>query len=427
MKKKLKNIVKVLVVFVMLTSCATENLDLPNQDSSLVNAKTWFDTSKPNLKVLDYTNALDWNNAILTNGDKGTIVEVPLTLKGNFEAKVGDEKSLKTYHRLMFIPDEKERYKAYHVLITTNEKTFDSKSKAFNFYKLNTGFNGYVTVLNSKNEITDFDKYQDLKLASKPLSHKLAPEELTCVYYGYLDEYNEFHKISLVYCYEAPGSGGGEIFYGSGGEGGTGGGSGNGSTSNGAVAIVVAGPSKEIIDINDYLKCFDLSQNATLIIYIDQPIPNSPNAYTLSGDVGHTFIAIQQGGIRRVLGYWPKTSVEPALSPTDVKAFGNDENHFFDVSLNTQISSTQLINIVGYINNVPRTYDLNNYNCTDFGIEVGRLGGLNLPDCYGSWPGGGGSNPGTLGQYIRTMQLPTNSYRQTTGTNSKSNTGTTCN
>ncbi len=228
----MKNIVKILVVFVMLTSCATENLDLPNQDTSVVDAKMWFDTSKPNLKVLDYTNALDWNSAILSNGDKGKIIEVPLTLKGNYEAKVGDEKSLKAYHRLMFIPDEKERYKAYHVMISTNEKTFDSKNKEFNFYKLNTGFNGYITVLNSKNEITDFDKYQDLKLVSKPASHKLAPAELTCVYYGYLDEFNEFHKISLEFCYEPPGSGGGEMFYGSGSEGGTGGGSGSGVTDN---------------------------------------------------------------------------------------------------------------------------------------------------------------------------------------------------
>ena len=229
MKKKLKTIVKVLVVFVMLTSCATENLDLPNQDSSLVNAKIWFDTSKPNLKVLDYTNALDWNNAILTNGDKGTIVEVPLTLKGNFEAKVGDEKSLKTYHRLTFIPDEKERYKAYHVLITTNDKTFDSTSKEFNFYRLNKGFNGYLAVLNSKNEIADFDNNQDLKLESKPLSHKLAPAELMCVYYGYMEE-GIFHKISLLYCYEIPGSGGGEIFTTN--PGGTGGGSGSAATNN---------------------------------------------------------------------------------------------------------------------------------------------------------------------------------------------------
>ena len=133
----------------------------------------------------------------------------------------------------MFIPDAKERYKAYHVLITTNDKTFDSKSKAFNFYKLNTGFNGYVTVLNSKNEITDFDNYQDLKLVSKPKKNKLTPNtELTCIWYGYLDEDGQFHKISLEYCYEEPGSGGGEIFYGTGGEGGTGGGSGSAVTEN---------------------------------------------------------------------------------------------------------------------------------------------------------------------------------------------------
>ena len=426
MKKNLKNVSKILGVFIMLTSCASESLDIPNQDAASIKAKMWFDTSKPNLKVLDYTNTIDWNNSITSNGNKGTIIEVPLTLKGDIEAKVGDEKALKTFHRLMFIPDEKERYKAYHVLITTNDKTFDSKSKAFNFYKLNTGFNGYITVVNSKNEITDFDNYQDLKLVSKPKTNKLTPNTLlTCVYYGYLDENDDFHRIYLVGCFEDSGlGGGGETTYG--GEGGTGGGSGSASTSTGTAAIVVVGPSKEIMDINDYLRCFDLSQNATLIIYVDQPIPNSPNAYSLSGDVGHTFIALQQGGVRRVLGYWPKTSVHPALSPTDVKAFGNDENHFFDVNLSTQISATQLLNIVGYINSVPRTYDLNNYNCSDFGIEVGRLGGLNLPDCYGSWPYGGGSNPGTLGQYIRTMQLPATSYRQTTGTNSASNNGT-CN
>lgn len=108
-------------------------------------------------------------------------------------------------------------------MITNNDKTFDSKSKAFNFYKLNTGFDGYVTILNSKNEITDFDNYQDLKLVSKPKTNKLTPNtELTCIWYGYLDEDGQFHKISLEYCYEEPGSGGGEIFYGSGGEGGSG-------------------------------------------------------------------------------------------------------------------------------------------------------------------------------------------------------------
>jgi hypothetical protein len=204
---------------------------------------------------------------------------------------------------------------------------------------------------------------------------------------------------------------------------GTYGGGGGGSTTNPYVTITLIGPRVKIVDINEYLKCFNLTQNATLIIYVDQPKPNSSDSYTLGGDVGHTFIALQQGEIRRVLGYYPATSVDPYGKTTDISAFGNNENHFFDVSISTPISSVQLLNILGHCNNAPKTYDLNTYNCTDFAIQIGNLAGLNLPDSSGTWPNGGGSNPGQLGQNIRPMALPANSYKQTTGANSASNKG----
>ncbi|MFH7012711.1 hypothetical protein ACHRV5_12630 [Flavobacterium sp. FlaQc-52] len=191
--------------------------------------------------------------------------------------------------------------------------------------------------------------------------------------------------------------------------------------------VVIIGPAKVITNIKEYLKCFDLSKGAELVIYVDQPIANSPDAYTMGGDVGHTFVAIQQGNIRRVVGYWPATSVDPITSPTDTKAFGNDENHYFDVSISTGINASQLANIINYATNTaPSTYNLNSYNCTDFGIAVGKLGGLNLNDSYGTWPGGGGSNPGQLGQNIRSMSTPANGTKQTAGANSASNKGT-CN
>ncbi|QOG02052.1 hypothetical protein [Flavobacterium sp. MDT1-60] len=170
-----------------------------------------------------------------------------------------------------------------------------------------------------------------------------------------------------------------------------------------------------------------MNNTAQLIIYVDQPIPNNADAYTLSGDVGHTFIAIQQGEIRRVLGYWPATSVNPVTSPSDKKAFGNDENHYFDVSISNNISSSQLKNIINYCkDNVPTTYNLNSYNCTDFALAIGRLGGLNFSDSTGTWPGGSGNNPGKLGQNIRSMITPVNGSKQTTGGNAGSNKGT-CN
>ncbi|MNT95076.1 hypothetical protein D3C72_2368850 [compost metagenome] len=52
--------------------------------------------------------------------------------------------------------------------------------------------------------------------------------------------------------------------------------------------------------------------------------------------------------------------------------------------------------------------------------------GLSLPDSYGTWNGGVGSNPGQLGQNIINMTLPLNSSTQTTGANAAANTGT-CN
>jgi len=38
-----------------------------------------------------------------------------------------------------------------------------------------------------------------------------------------------------------------------------------------------------------------------------------------------------------------------------------------------------------------------------------------LPDSYGTWNGGGGSNPGALGQHIRNMSGPNIAINSTLG------------
>jgi len=188
--------------------------------------------------------------------------------------------------------------------------------------------------------------------------------------------------------------------------------------------IVIYAPVNVLGTISEYLKCFKLNENAQLTIYVDQPIPNKEDAYTgiTNVDVGHTFIAIQQGNIRRVMGFYPASEVGPVNTTADM-AFSNDGGHNFDVSISVSINATQLSNIVNYIKNAPKKYDLNSYNCTDFGISVGNLAGLGLPDAYGTWPNGGGSNPGALGQYIRSMTVPAGGIRQTTSASAGSNNG----
>jgi hypothetical protein len=163
-------------------------------------------------------------------------------------------------------------------------------------------------------------------------------------------------------------------------------------------------PGDVIKSSSDYLKCFNINSTATLSIYVEQPNPNSRDTWAgsaFSPEVGHTFISIQQGNFTRVLGFYPSHGVNPFTDPSDNSALVDDSGHPYDVKIDVNLSSAQLKLVLDYIKVYPNTYDLNNYNCTDFGIKIADLGGVKLKDTIGSWPGGGGSNPGDLGQDIR--------------------------
>ncbi|HIB8191191.1 TPA: hypothetical protein ACWX1O_001757 [Elizabethkingia anophelis] len=104
----------------------------------------------------------------------------------------------------------------------------------------------------------------------------------------------------------------------------------------------------------------------------------------------------------------------------------NDQGHKFSVSITSNITATQLNNIVGYINSMSSaTYNLNTYNCTNFGIDALAKAGISLPKTSGSWPGGGGSNPGNLGQDLRNLNN-SSVQKNTSGGNAPKNTGS-CN
>ncbi len=189
----------------------------------------------------------------------------------------------------------------------------------------------------------------------------------------------------------------------------------------------------EITDIDDYLKCFDLTSGATITIYVDQPVANSsdtwvdadPSILSIDPDVGHTYISITQNGVTRTLGYYPTpNTINPAIGNNSSNSvIRNNEGHSYDVSISTNVSSSQLSNIIDGVSNYNSTYHLNTNNCTDFGITIGNMAGLGLPDTYGSWPFGGGSNPGNLGQDIRGMNSVNGSTISTSSGNTQINSG----
>ena len=182
--------------------------------------------------------------------------------------------------------------------------------------------------------------------------------------------------------------------------------------------VVVISPETPIADMVKYLECFDTSKSATIAIYADQPKSGSSDAWaaTWSGAVvGHTFVSIIQEANTSVFGFYPSTDDTRVTSPPELSAMGNDSGESYNVSVSITVSGNVLQQILQYAISYNDTYDLDNYNCTDFGIEIGNLAGMGLPDCYESWPGGGGSNPGTLGQHLRNMTLPNGAIRNTSG------------
>ena len=180
----------------------------------------------------------------------------------------------------------------------------------------------------------------------------------------------------------------------------------------------IPAPNNPIPSITEYLDCFNANMPATVTIYVDQPIANSSATYSYT--VGHAFIGISQSGNTSILGFYPIDFSKPTKK-SDQSVLGDDSNHSFDVSISKAVSSSELAAILTYVKDYPQTYHLDDFNCTDFAIAIGSLAGMSLQDTQGTWPGGGGSNPGNLGQDIRNMTLSSDMTRDTAGGTSPSN------
>ena len=222
----------------------------------------------------------------------------------------------------------------------------------------------------------------------------------------------------------------------------SGGGSSSGSTSGfSTTTIVVDGPPIQQFDLLQRLNCFNTTSNSSgdhsVTIYVDQPVPNNSNTYTTGSgsggsskdksdvDVGHTFINLTQtiNGTSRsfTFGFYPLGGVSPT-NPNAIGTFVDDGGHVYDVGLSIDISPYEFNQLISGIQGLSQysNYNLDNRNCSDFGIDALSIISINLDDTYGSWPFGGGTNPGNLGQDIRSMNISSTMTRDLDGGIAKS-------
>ena len=180
---------------------------------------------------------------------------------------------------------------------------------------------------------------------------------------------------------------------------------------------ILDGPDDPINDVNHFFDCFNSSQGAVLTVYVNEPNPGSGNTHN-GTSVGHTFVSLQQGNNVSTFGYYPVSDyIYPSINNSSSAILGNDGsgNESFSASISTNVTGNQLQKILNASINFNSTYHLDTYNCTDFAIDLGNLAGMNLPESNGTWPGGGGSNPGTLGKHIRNLNTSNNVPTNTTG------------
>jgi hypothetical protein len=180
--------------------------------------------------------------------------------------------------------------------------------------------------------------------------------------------------------------------------------------------MVIAPPSPPV-NIGDILASFNDSKTASsyaLLVEVKQPIPGKRKSFTHINNVGHMFITLikynsDNSFVSRSFGFYPQKSsllAATPLHPSSPSVVKDDSGHDWDEIAGKFISPKRFYKIIGALQSYDhRVYHLNRNNCTDFGLTMARIGGINIMNTVGRWPLGKGNNPGNAGQSMLEQKL----------------------
>ncbi len=183
------------------------------------------------------------------------------------------------------------------------------------------------------------------------------------------------------YCYDGffddYGGGGGGYTYGYSG----GGGSSSGEGSDNTMVVQTESNDNRPIKVEDYIKCFgsvpDEGATYQITIYADMPVNNDPsvmfNWNTMSP--GHTFIELTKTSgsmtIHQNFGFYPRVSWQVLTSHPCNSKIADNGGHRYDASLSQTLNSSQFSATISKLQLLENTsYDINNWNCTDFALSL---------------------------------------------------------
>lgn len=208
---------------------------------------------------------------------------------------------------------------------------------------------------------------------------------------------------------------------------GGGGGGGGGTPEEQQPILIDYEPAEDLtpIDIKKYLQCFsnipDAGATCSIKILTDIPVDNDPNAFFAweNNSPGHTFIQISKingsESVQQNIGFYPVQGWKTLLTPAPVAGkFVDNFEHEFNASLTMNLTPEQLQSTLTHIQYLANfiKYDIDDYNCTDFALDVFnyKRGGNQITIPKYSIPGGaapyGTATPQGLYQKLIEMKKP---------------------
>lgn len=295
-------------------------------------------------------------------------------------------------------------------------------------------YNGHINIdfLNRVNKISSIivdgviSEYHKTSIAYRSLAEPILPEVIVTCYIHSSSDFTTYSDwINLMglfgnysgssgYYSNMNGSitGSGSNNYSGGGSSGTGGNnSGGGIAEDNTAFIDFEVLSDVAIDINEYLKCFSSIPNngasCSVEILTDIPVDNDPNKFFdwSNGSPGHTFLHLTKSNgdktVSQYLGFYPKYGWKTLLTASTIEGkFDDNGTHEFNASLKRDVKPEEFIGIISKIETLAKNikYDIDNYNCTDFALDVFN------------------SIPNTNPIAIRKFNIPIGEYRNKTST-----------
>jgi len=180
----------------------------------------------------------------------------------------------------------------------------------------------------------------------------------------------------------------------------------------------------EPVTADDILQSFDDHKEATnyaLMVHVKQPLKGRRKAFTGIDNVGHMFITLikynaDKTFVSRTFGFYPNKnnflSATP-LRPSSTSTLKDDARHDWDETVGKFISYRRFTKIIKVLTKYQyKPYDLNENNCTDFGLSIATLTGIQINETSGKWPMGKGNNPANAGQSMLEDKVSVNSSEE---------------